>query len=358
MTQEKKITFNKKSNFDSERLLKRYKTRRLNFDLAIQRKENIWDKKRQSLLIHSILSDYYIPPIVAIKDNDSLSVLDGKQRLTSLFSFMQGDLILDKTTPNVNGEKIAGLNFEDLSEEFQSIIKKYKFDFSISENLNEQQIEELFFRLNNGVALRTIEVTRALLGNSIISFLKRITDFPFFEYKINITASARKRYTDQEIVLQILKLIYEPNSGLNKREMQPFIDKLKNEDLKAQLKSTLDNAIFYLNEAFPKKQKFLKKVNIPMLVILVLDVIKSNQNNKVTPIKFGEWAEEFFENTPEEYRVACQSGSASAQNVKKRLSSMRNHFCNYFKLSLEDLNLQDESESATSKNEENLKIAK
>ncbi|HHT7008441.1 DUF262 domain-containing protein [Bacillus cereus group sp. BfR-BA-01328] len=343
MNQDKAVSFNKKSNFDSERLLKRYKTRKLNFDLAIQRKENIWDNKRASLLIHSILSNYYIPPIVAIKDNDMLSVLDGKQRLTTLFSFMQGDLVLDKNTPLVNGEKIAGLTFEGLSEEFQSTIKKYKFDFSISENLNEQQIEELFFRLNNGVALRTIEVTRAVLGNRIISFLKRITDFPFFQYKINITASARKRYTDQEIVLQILKLIYEPNSGLNKREMQPFIDKLKSEELKDRLKSTLDNAIFYLNEAFPKKQKFLKKVNVPMLVILSLDVINNNLNNKVTPIKFGEWAEGFFENTPEEYRIACQSGSASAQNVKKRLSSMRNHFCKHFDLSLEDLNIKEDA---------------
>ncbi|MFJ8531126.1 DUF262 domain-containing protein [Bacillus sp. NPDC094106] len=352
MNEEQTVRFNKKSNFDSERLLKRFKTRKLNFDLSIQRKENIWDKKRQSLLIHSILSNYYIPPIVAIKDTDTLSVLDGKQRLTSLFAFMQGDLVLDKATPSIDEEKIAGLKFEDLSEEFQKEINKYKFDFSISENLTEQQIEELFFRLNNGVALRTIEVTRALLGSRIISFLKRITDFPFFQYKINITPAQRKRYTDQEIVLQILKLIYEPNSGLSKREMQPFINKLKSEDLKARLKSPLDNAIFYLNEAFPKKEKFLKKVNIPMLIILTLDIIRSNQNNKVTPIKFGEWAEDFFENTPEAYRNACQSGSASAQNVKKRLSSMRNHFCNYFNISLEDLNLQDD----TKNNEEQQKL--
>lgn len=344
-----------KKSISVEQLHKRYRTFRLNFDLAIQRKENIWDAKKQSLLVHSILSDYYVPAIVAIKDESKLNIVDGKQRLSSLFAYITNEFILEKTTPNVNGVTIAGKTFTQLPEQFQKIILTYKFDVSIGENLSDAEIEDLFYRLNNGVPLNTIEITRALLGNKIISFLKDITDHPFFQYKINMSATAKKRYTDQELVLQILRLIYYPDQGLSSKEMKPFIEELKNEDLKAKLKSSMDNALYYLNEAFPKKQKFLKKLHIPMLFNLALDVIHQNYISKIPAMRFGTWAEEFFENPPEDYKKAGQSGSARKENVQIRLRSMREHFNNYFaeELGIEKTNVELETENNNDGNIEN-----
>lgn len=319
-----------KKSMTTESLLKKYKVFKINFDLAIQRKENIWDGKRQSLLIHSILTDLYIPPIVAVKNDSKLNVLDGKQRLLSTFEYIGKEFALDKTTPAVNGVTIAGLLFDELPMDMQKAILKFKYDLSIGENLSDAEIEDLFYKLNNGVPLNTIEITRAILGNKIITFLAKIANHPFFEYKINMSASAKKRYTDQELVLQILKLIYYPDSGLSSKDMKPFIAQLKDEDIKAGLKSSIDNALYYLNEAFPKKQKFLKKIHIPMLVLLVLDIIKSNNVELITPIKFGRWAEEFFNNMPEDYKKACQSGSAKKENVQKRINIMKENFNNAF----------------------------
>lgn len=326
--------FNKRVTMTTGKLIKKYKTFRLNFDLAIQRNDNIWDLRKQSLLIHSLIFEYYVPPIVVVKQDDSLSVLDGKQRLTTIIAYTSDDFALDVTTPNVGETKIAGLLFSQLPKELQQKILNFKFDISMAENLTDEEIENIFYRLNNGVPLNTIEMTRALLGNRVISFLKRITSHPFFEYKINISSSAKKRYTDQELVLQILKLIYEPDGGLNSKDMKPFVKRLKDELLKDTLKSTLDNALFYLNEAFPQKKKFLKKINIPMLVLLTVEIISLNINLKITTNKFGAWAEEFFTSTPEEYKNACQSGSASKDNVQKRLSCMREHFYKYFNLDM------------------------
>lgn len=326
---EKQSRFVKKS-ISIEQLYKRYRTFRLNFDLAIQRKENIWNNNKQSLLVHSILSDYYVPAIVAIKENSNLNVVDGKQRLSSIFSYLDNEFILDKSTPDVNGVTIACKTFTDLPEDLQKEILSYKFDISIGENLSDVEVEDLFYRLNNGVALNTIEITRALLGNKIISFLKDITEHPFFKFKINMSSTAKKRYTDQELVLQILRLIYYPEQGLSSKEMKPFIQELKNEDLKAKLKSSMDNALYYLNEAFPKKQKFLKKIHIPMLFILALDVIRQGNISEISAVKFGAWAEEFFENMPDDYKKACQSGSARKENVQIRLRSIKENFNNYF----------------------------
>lgn len=354
ISEEHQGTFVKKS-ISIHQLYKKYRTFRLNFDLAIQRKQNIWDIKKQSLLIHSILVGYYVPAIVAIKDEGKLNVVDGKQRLSSVFLYTENDFVLDKTTPTVNGVTIAGKTFSQLPEELQNILNNYKFDVSIGDNLSDTEIEDLFFRLNNGVPLNTIEITRALLGNKIISFLKDITDHPFFQHKINMSASAKKRYTDQELVLQILRLIYHPGEGLSSKEMKPFVEELKSEDLKAKLKSSMDNALYYLNEAFPKKKKFLKKLHVPMLFNLTLYIIHNNLISKIPAIRFGDWAVGFFENPPEDYKQAGQSGSARKENVQTRLRSMKEHFSNYFAEELNEGKIIENNEEGNSGeiNEEN-----
>lgn len=315
-----------KKNMSLKQLFSKYKSKKLNFNLSIQRKENIWDVKKQSLLVHSILTNYIIPPIVAIKDEKILDVIDGKQRLTSLFSFINNEFALDSTMPPVQDMKLNGQTFNELDETLQNKIMNFKFDVSIGENLSEQEIEDLFYRLNNGVPLNSIEITRAVLGRNIISFLSRITSQPFFEKKINMSASSKKRFTDQELVLQILKLIKYPDSGLSSKDMKGFIKELKDEDLKLKLQSSMDNVLYYLNEAFPKKQKFLKKINVPILFLLVLTLIHNNLTGVITNDKFGEWANKFFEDTPPEYKEACSSNSASKENVQKRINSMFYHF--------------------------------
>ena len=56
-------------------LKKYYDSNKLNFDLAIQRKDNIWDLERKSLIIHSILYGYPIPPIFSVEKTTHFIIL-------------------------------------------------------------------------------------------------------------------------------------------------------------------------------------------------------------------------------------------------------------------------------------------
>lgn len=69
----------------------------LQMDHAIQRQSGQWDGDRlkKSLLIHSILANYPVPPIYCLKEavnekDYSYSILDGKQRLTTTFDYIDG----------------------------------------------------------------------------------------------------------------------------------------------------------------------------------------------------------------------------------------------------------------------------
>ena len=70
------------------------------FDAAIQR-NLVWDDERKSLLIHSMLSGYPIPPMYATKDDRSYSMLDGKQRSNAIADYLSGKFTLTGI-PEVN----------------------------------------------------------------------------------------------------------------------------------------------------------------------------------------------------------------------------------------------------------------
>ncbi|WCK57254.1 DUF262 domain-containing protein (plasmid) [Aneurinibacillus sp. Ricciae_BoGa-3] len=318
-----------KVSWKVERLAKMFKGKKVNFDLVIQRKKNIWDLKRQSILIHSILSGYPIPALFASKEDSVYNFLDGKQRLTSVFSYIseKEGYPLHQDTPPVEGVEIAGLRFSELPEDFQNRLLQYEIDAIKIEEATQEEMEELFYRFNNGVPLRPIETTRAILGSKVLKFVEHIASMDFFAEKVNLSKSARQRYVDQELVLQILALLKNGETGFSGKELQAFVQELRNVEIQDELRAQMQNACFYLNEAFTRKEKFLKKLHVPMLFKLVLDIQKKGIT--ITPKDFGDWARGFFDNLPQAYFEASQSGSARKENVQKRLSIMASDFNSY-----------------------------
>lgn len=312
-----------------EQIIKMNNAKSLSFDLIIQRKGNIWDLNRKSKMVHTMLLHWPTPSIFAAKEGRTLSFLEGKQRFTSMISFANDEYKLDKATPPVDGIEIAGLKFSELPEEFQQRFLNYTFDVIQIEDATIEELEELFFRWNYGMPLRQIETTRALLGGKMLKMIEDVANTPFFQQKAYLSKKSLQRFVDQELVLQILALIHRPDTGFSSREIQNFVQELRNERTQAELKSKMQNASFYLNQAFLKKEKFLKKLHIPILFKLVLDL----QENAlpITPSQFEEWARTFFSELPEEYAAACESGSAKKENVQTRYHSMKAHFERYFK---------------------------
>ena len=83
----------------------------LSFDHPIQRQSAQWSNLQQSLLIHSILANFPVPAIYVQKSDAEeaddkgktlykYSVLDGKQRMTTIFSFINGEYALNEETPD------------------------------------------------------------------------------------------------------------------------------------------------------------------------------------------------------------------------------------------------------------------
>jgi len=323
-----------------EAITKKFKTKQINFDMKIQRSEDIWDKKRRSKMMHSILINWPTTNVFAYKDGRTLSVVDGKQRLTTAINFINGKFALDASTPNVGDVEVKGKKFDELPEEMKETIMNYEFSFTQVEDATPEELEEFFFRLNSGMPLRQIETTRAILGGKVLKLVEDVANTPFFQTKANISRTSKKRFVDQELVLQILYMMHKEETGFGGKEIEAFVRELRNQRIQDELKSKMQNASFYLNQAFLKKEKFLRKLHIPTLFRIVLEI---QENAKlITPSDFETWSRNFFENMPADYNAACQSGSAKKESVQTRYKSMKAHFENFF----ENYNASSDADSS------------
>ena len=325
-----------------EQLTKLKEKNKLSFDLTIQRKDNIWDTKRKSMLIHSVLVGYPVPSVFAKREENIYHILDGKQRLTSLIDYHEDHYALSKNIAEVDGVDVSGKKFSELPEVLQQKIANYSISVEYVEEINQAQMEELFFRLNNGVPLRKIEITRAVLGGKELKFVESIATMAFFADRVNLSPSARQRFVDQEMILQILAMIQNEDTGFSSKEIDDFVTRLRDVEMREGLKAKLESACYYLGETFTRKTKYLKKLHVPMLFKLVLDMQDSGQ--LIPKPAFAEWTDHFFSNLPEDYSIACSSGSAKKENVQKRLAIMTQAFHAYFDIKnrVQELVAEDE----------------
>ena len=136
----------------------------------------VWTKKQQQLLIDSILREYDIPKMYwrKVKRDDGIEyeVIDGQQRLRTVWSFKEGEFALAKDADHVNGKPIANKKCDDLDMEIRSIFDTYPIDVIIVENDEDDEIKEMFLRFQNGTTLKAQEKRNAMPGE-MCDFVKK-----------------------------------------------------------------------------------------------------------------------------------------------------------------------------------------
>jgi hypothetical protein len=121
----------------------------------------VWKTPARSYFIDTMLRGMTVPPLYfrmtqnAGRTKMIREVVDGQQRVRSVLEFIAGEYRLSKTLK----APWAGKRFADLSESQQRQIKEFSFPTEIFKGISDQQILEVFCRLNmNGVALNSQEL--------------------------------------------------------------------------------------------------------------------------------------------------------------------------------------------------------
>lgn len=324
-----------KSNvqWNAKQVAKMVQNGSLKFDNAVQR-GFVWDKKRQTLLIDSMLRGYPIPPMYTIKSDpitnekgkeiNTFDCLDGKQRCTTIAMFVNDEFSLGDMdyVQYENGDEVdvSGQLFSDLDEELQDRILSYSLTVYFFTGITDDEICEMMARLNNGKSLTSYELSRVKARD--LATIQQLANHHLFDEISN------KGYACEDIVVKSYIMLNDDQPCLDTRVVRPLIEKMELDDKDIdQLKNCFDyidnvRDIILQDDSDPDLnrqigRKIIKKTHLVSLVPVVWDAIKKKKPEQ----KFAEFIQYFFVGSPsrrDDYNESIKGGSNHAPNVKAR----------------------------------------
>lgn len=235
-------------------LREKHQRGRLNLHPSYQR-NFVWDVKRASLLVESVLLGIPIPMVYFAESSGKLNVIDGQQRLTSLIGFIDGKLPNLGSVFKLTGLKVYtelnGKAFTDLDDDLQNKILEYPIRTITFKEGSDQNLQyEIFSRLNTGaIALNSQELRNCIFYGEFNNFIKDLAENKDFLSLLGLK-EPHKRMADIELVLRFVSFYHRgyqnykpPIKGFLNETMRRLskFDPKDRKDIEAAFKNAVAN---------------------------------------------------------------------------------------------------------------------
>ncbi len=164
----------------------------------------IWSKPQSSKLIESFLLEIPVPVIYLAKTKeDKYEVIDGLQRLTSVFNFFDNKYAL--TSLDQLKDQI-GKKFKDLDKPLQRRLENAPLrTFELSSHTNPNIYFIVFERLNTGgTKLNEMEIRNCPYRGKLNHLIKELAASESFKSCVHLTDTNIKRMLDRALILRFL----------------------------------------------------------------------------------------------------------------------------------------------------------
>lgn len=309
----------------------------------------VWDRKKSSRLIESILLSVPLPIIYLSEQPDGKEyVIDGQQRLTSLFSFIDGKF------PSGDEFKLTGLNayrelnksaFKDIGEQLQDKISHYTLrSVTLLKQSSSDLKFEIFERLNTGSEpLNDQELRNCVYRGPYNRLLKELAADSDFQGLVGLKV-AEKRLRDVELVLRFSAFFHATYL-----KYQPPMKRFFNQDMEkyqhlsesdaATIRGAFKNAVQINKSLFGNDRAFKrfyggdernpsgrwepKKFNASLYDVLMGVFYDKDKNQVYAALDSLREAIVDLMATNRRFNDAIQLSTSSIDNVKLRFDIMR-----------------------------------
>ena len=319
----------------------------VSFDNAVQRSfvwKNTTKDNRMSMLIDTMMRGLCVPPLycncIFTNPKDKVyDFIDGKQRVMTVIKYLSNEFPLigiptftmeDGTELDLNGKY-----FSELPEDFQDNIKLFNFTVNYYENMDQDDVEELFRRLNNGRPLSAIELTRATANSK--KKIREIAAHKIFEVALNEKSIAG--YANEDIAIKTWILLFGDIKSFETRIVRPTMRDSVITDEQTKLILECYDRMLEEYEAIKKRdtkestricKKVFKKTHLLSLMPVMQQCIKESADIE----KVASWLVEFYRPTKEAsivelYNENTKAGSAKAEAIKAREEALIQNYLQY-----------------------------
>lgn len=225
-------------------LLSLYRDNELNLHPEFQRFFR-WSDQQKSRLIESFLLGIPVPPIfVSQDDKGKWDVIDGLQRLSTVFQ-LTGDLLNEENKPveplvltatkylpqlqNKCWKQKEGMSAEELPEAVKLILKRARLDVKIVLNKSDSSSKyELFDRLNSGGSAATDQEVRncmlVMISKKFFGWFAELAQDENFKTSYPLTDRQLLEKFDMELVARFLCLRTLPEASIKDiLDLGPFL---------------------------------------------------------------------------------------------------------------------------------------
>lgn len=308
-----------------------------------QRYDDIWSKKDKSLFIESIILNIPIPSIYLSEDSKgNLIVIDGRQRLSTLFEFMdekkgfrlQGLSLLKE----LNGYKFSKLIGE--KEKYRSKIEDRSLHIAkLRYGTDETFIIETFERVNTkGAKLNAQEIRNAIHHGKSTELLNDISDFYSGDNKI----IDKKRMKDKYIILRFFAMRYYydcicRNKPVEFKSISDYLSKtmiminsftdITIEGMKNNFIEIYNRAkMIFKDDAFRLNSKLPINMILFEMTLIIVDAAKNKSDQEIQEVykKYLHWNKIDNEDRETTFEKNIKYHRDSKDNIEDRLKFVKN----------------------------------
>ena len=319
---------------------------KIDFDHIIQR-SYVWERKRKSALIESMILGYPIPPVFAKRVDDGTgkrggniySIMDGKQRLSTVAQFLNDEFALTELPPvtymdeGLNTEcetDISGMKYSELPEAIQDQLSSTIFSVTYFDNLTKDEERELFKRLNAGKPLST--KSRLLASCSDIEGLLDVGSHELFDDML--TDKAKDNKNQVTLVMKAWCMMNMPieEVSFEGKDFNPLFETASISDVE-RLK--LDKVFGMIHDTHltlveNKEKAVAKKLYTETHMISLVPFFGKAIESGIEVSTMADWLIDFFGSHNEQYDIAAGNGSAKNSNIMVRNTVLAESFEQFF----------------------------
>lgn len=310
------------------RALDKIYKRRDRIDMPDFQREEVWSDEQKRRLIDTILRCWHLPKFYFRNvDESSFECVDGQQRLVAIWEFFDNNLRLEAAA----ARKYGGGTYAKLREEYSDAFDDFEIDIEEIEDASDDELEELFVRLQLGTPLTTAEKLNAL-GGEARDFARWMSDQLFFRERIAVRDT---RYAHFDISV---KWLFVQARGVQPQmrfsQLEEFLKVNRSFDQGSNTAKQIKSGLKYLERAFPVRSDLLRNRASVLSVCMLASKVVEAKILRETAEQFGAFLQKFFtaltvevekgsrstESELLDYQEAISYGSTGGQSLRQRLT--------------------------------------